>query len=223
MPTNGLEHVVFKIFSERSKFDYVDYESMRMDNLVAERLSSSSLIVDIYGSCGLAHLGESMPNGILDFVAVPVGYRDVQRELNITIPNKLQPATNQPLLPMNALKPSEKLRYSLEMARAIAELHGFVGGVIVHDDIQLSQFLFTQDMHLKLNDFNRAEIMLWDEMNQEYCKYRNHVGMGEVSGTSVVGQREVEPIVRRKTQIVCLSLKLFEICCSAVALTRRIF
>lgn len=197
---------------------------MRMDNLVAERLSSSPLIVDIYGSCGLAHLGESMPNGILDFVAVPVGYRDVQRELNITIPNKLQPVTNHPLLPMNTLKPSEKLRYSLEMARAIAELHGFAGGVIVHDDIQLSQFLFTQDMHLKLNDFNRAEIMLWDETDQEYCKYRNHVGMGEVSGTTVVCQLQIEPTLRRKTHKLCVCLCIIQNSrFSTVAVTRGIF
>lgn len=32
---------------------------------------------------------------------------------------------------------------------------------------------------IKLNDFNRAEIMLWDEENQEYCKYRNNPGMGD--------------------------------------------
>jgi hypothetical protein len=33
--------------------------------------------------------------------------------------------------------------------------------VIVHDDISLSQFLASKDGFMKLNDFNRAEVMLW--------------------------------------------------------------
>lgn len=39
---------------------------------------------------------------------------------------------------------------SLEMAETIADLHSYPGGIIVHDDIQLSQFLFTDDGHLKV-------------------------------------------------------------------------
>ena len=34
---------------------------------------------------------------------------------------------------------------------------------------------------MKLNDFNRAEIMLWTGKDQEYCKYRNNPGGGDVS------------------------------------------
>jgi hypothetical protein len=53
--------------------------------------------------------------------------------------------------------------------------------VIVHDDVQLSQFLLTPDGHLKLNDFNRAENMLFNEDENEYCKYTNNAGLGDVS------------------------------------------
>jgi hypothetical protein len=55
----------------------------------------------------------------------------------------------------------------------------YPGGVIVHDDIQMSQFLFTQDMHLKLNDFNRAEVMTFNEDENEYCRYTNNPGRGK--------------------------------------------
>jgi hypothetical protein len=47
---------------------------------------------------------------------------------------------------------------------------------------RLSQFLWTADRtRLKLNDFNRAEFMLWDEEHQEYCKYTEGRGQGNVS------------------------------------------
>ena len=31
---------------------------------------------------------------------------------------------------------------------------------------------------MKLNDFNRAEMPLWDDRRQEYCRYRNGRGQG---------------------------------------------
>ncbi len=64
------------------------------------------------------------------------------------------------------------------MAEAIADLHGFKNGVIVHGDIQLCQYLFNRDGQLKLNDFNRAELMLWDTEKQEYCRFRSGLVYG---------------------------------------------
>ena len=53
---------------------------------------------------------------------------------------------------------------------------------MVHQDIQLSQFLFNSDKSLvKLNDFNRAEFLLWDEDEEKYCLYHEGRGMGTVS------------------------------------------
>lgn len=141
---------------------------MRMDCLVAERLSGSPQIVDIYGFCGLGHIGEAMPHGDFSRVATPLGGR---------VPVKLD---EEHLDPKNDLLPGHKLDFAHQMAEPIALLHGYSGGVMVHDDIQLSQYLFTHDGTLKLNDFNRAEIMLWDEEHQMYCGYRNNPGNGDV-------------------------------------------
>lgn len=66
------------------------------------------------------------------------------------------------------------------MAEAIADLHGFKDGVIVHGDIQLSQFLFSRDGQLKLNDFNRAEILLWDTEKRGYCRYMVGLSYGNL-------------------------------------------
>jgi len=64
------------------------------------------------------------------------------------------------------------------MAASLAGLHDFPEGRIVHDDVQLSQFLYEPDGLIKLNDFNRAEIMLWDDEKGDYCRYRNNPGNG---------------------------------------------
>ena len=59
---------------------------------------------------------------------------------------------------MNHIEPKTKLEWALEMAEAVALLHNHKRGVIVHDDIQLSQFLIGPTGHLKMGDFNRAEV-----------------------------------------------------------------
>lgn len=166
--------VVYKSFVFDAKFSYEDYEFMRMDAIVAEKLTSSPRIVDIYGFCGLGMINEAMDKGDIEKVAVP-GKGRIGQELN----NKLK------LDVRNNLTGITKLRYSLDMVEAVALLHGYPGGVIVHDDIQLGQFLLDANGTLKLNDFNRAEIMFWNEREQEYCKYRNNPGHGDVSNTPV--------------------------------------
>jgi hypothetical protein len=52
----GIEDVIVKKFGLNSAFDSANFEYMRMDTLVAERLSSRDEIVDIYTSCGLANV-----------------------------------------------------------------------------------------------------------------------------------------------------------------------
>jgi len=80
--------------------------------------------------------------------------------------------------PRNKFSPDEKLVLALKMAEAIADLHGFKDGVIVHGDIQLCQYLINRDGQLKLNDFNRAEVMLWDTKKQDYCRFRSGLVYG---------------------------------------------
>ena len=143
---------------------------MRMDAIVAEKLSYSPRIVDIYSYCALGMINEAMHNGDMENVAVPGKGR---------IGHKLPPGKEAE--PRNKLTPLQKLKYSLDMVEAVVLLHGYRDGVIVHDDIQLSQFLLDAKGNLKLNDFNRAEIMFWNDKDQEYCRYSNNPGHGDVS------------------------------------------
>ena len=147
-----------------------------MDAIIAERLTSNPRIFDIYGYCGLTILSEFFYHGDIESLVMPgdgyaknnVGLNDDEKDVN----------------PKNKknITPDQKLKIALEMAEAILVLHSYPNGMIVHNDVQLSQFLFSEDFSvLKLNDFNRAEFLLWDDRNQEYCHYKNGPGNGNVS------------------------------------------
>jgi len=166
------ETVAFKAYYWGADYSNADFEYMRMDAIVAERLTWSPRIVDIYGYCGTGMINEAMVKGDIEDIAVPSDGR-LDEPLN----------DKDHLVIKNKLYPSQKLEYALDMAEAVLLLHSFPDGVIVHDDIQLSQFLLAADGSLKLNDFNRAEIMLYNEKDQEYCGYRNNPGRGDVSGS----------------------------------------
>jgi serine/threonine protein kinase len=139
-----------------------------MDAMVAERLTSSPRIYEIYGFCGLGIISEFFSDGDLESVAI------------IGDGNPDEGHESEPLKSYNDLTGLQKLIISLQMAEAVADLHGFSGGVITHQDIQLSQFLFDNDAErIILNDFNRAEFMLWDDEHQAYCKYTEGKGNGD--------------------------------------------
>jgi hypothetical protein len=84
--------------------------------------------------------------------------------------------------PLNDYLPSEKLEIALNMAQSLTVLHGYEGGLIIHDDVQLCQWLRRRDNKLLLGDFNRAEIVDWNDEKGEYCKHNNGFAYGNVSG-----------------------------------------
>jgi Protein tyrosine and serine/threonine kinase len=194
------ETVIFKAYYWGAAYSFEDMEFMRMDAIVAERLTWSPQIVDIYGFCGTGMINEAMENGDLEKLAVPTG----KGRLGHALDDKAQ------LDVRNKLTGTKKLELSLEMAEAVLLLHSYPDGVIVHDDIQLSQYLVSADGTLKLNDFNRAEIMLFNEKDKEYCRYRNNPGHGDVS--------RLFPRWRRRRRVLSLIsptvLVVFQFFCS---------
>jgi hypothetical protein len=164
----------FVLVCIRIRFDYGmnHFEYVRMDAIVAERLAMSPRIYDIYGYCGLSLFSEFFPHGDVEGEAIEGdGFPE-------------DDAFGETLESMNKITLLDKLGIGCDMAEAIADLHGYKGGVIIHGDIQLAQFLYTADYSLvKMNDFNRAEWMLWDDNKTDYCRYTNGGGGGTVSIT----------------------------------------
>jgi serine/threonine protein kinase len=143
------------------------YEFIRNDAMVMERLTASPRIVDIYGHCGTSIVSEFLPGEVQEVLIPGRGRREKMHD-------------KDDVDPKNKLTAEEKLYMALQMAESMADLHGFKDGVIVHDDIQLVQYLFVgDDLTMKLNDFNRAEVMLYDEHEGSYCRYSNGHGAGD--------------------------------------------
>mmetsp|Transcript_31945 Transcript_31945/g.70203 ORF Transcript_31945/g.70203 Transcript_31945/m.70203 type:complete len:592 (+) Transcript_31945:254-2029(+) len=160
----GEESIVKTLRLKKHDVDYESMEYVRMDALVMERLTGSPRIVDIYGHCAVTVYTETLP-GEIESNAVPHSHMK-------------QSEVDKNFGPQNDWSPELKLSLALGFAEALADLHGFKDGVIVHDDVQLCQFLTDKNGNLKLNDFNRAEIMLYDEGLGEYCKYVNDGAYG---------------------------------------------
>ena len=85
--------------------------------------SSNPSFVDIYGVCGVAMLNEKLHYGSIEHYAT---HQHVHKD-------------DEGPIVLNKIDPSTKLVLSLQMAEALAYLHNFDGGVIVHDDLHLGQ------------------------------------------------------------------------------------
>lgn len=140
-----------------------------MDALVSERLSSNERIVDIFGHCGTATLAVVMDSGDLDGIFAGV---DHHHHHHGDGNNHTDSAASSDDKEANIVDPFQAMLFATEAAHALAALHGFSDGVIVHGDFSLSQLLLG-GTHLQLNDFNRAEIMLYDANSESYCPYIN--------------------------------------------------
>jgi hypothetical protein len=161
-----------RLILKTSKFEFdINYKTLHQvhrEANVMERLSSNPSIVDIYGHCGGSVAAEAISYEVERYVVPGSGY--VNPGLGADQPADLSPQSD--------FTPSEKFRMALAMAESIAALHGYHDGVIVHDDIQLRQWLQTKDGILKLGDFNRAYVLDWNDSTQAYCSYNNGQAFG---------------------------------------------
>jgi serine/threonine protein kinase len=138
------------------------FRKIQREAIIMERLTSSAYIVNIHGHCGLSVLAETSEDSVVTTI-IPQSDHVVQT-------NAAHFQSN------NNLTSIEKLKMAIEMSQAIADIHGFSGGRIVHGDIHPVQWLRARKTGtLKLNDFNNAEILAVNRRrtangNVTYCK-----------------------------------------------------
>mmetsp|Transcript_9348 Transcript_9348/g.21083 ORF Transcript_9348/g.21083 Transcript_9348/m.21083 type:complete len:691 (+) Transcript_9348:93-2165(+) len=164
MVPKAYRSTALKTLQMKHPFEDQHFEEVQLEAIVMERMTKSPRIMNMYGHCSFSTMVEVVPIEFEERVVIDEGY-----ETNDVIEKR----NKKGVLPFNNFTPTEKLGFALEMAESLADLHGFEDGVIVHDDVQLCQWLHTPDGRLKLGDFNRATFMQWDTVKGEYCKFNN--------------------------------------------------
>jgi serine/threonine protein kinase len=164
-PAVDKRKTILKTMQYTYDFNYRDHYNVNREALVMERLAAANNIVDVHGHCATSVLVEAIPFEVEEYIIPGSGYLN-QGEVRDE--------------PYNPFSPLEKLEMAVEMAESIAVLHGFKDGVIVHNDIQLRQWLRTREGRLKLGDFNRAKFPDWNDEKENYCKFNNGVAFGNV-------------------------------------------
>jgi hypothetical protein len=166
-------------YHHHSDFSWRNIMDVHREALIMERLTIHDNIVTPYGHCGTSVITEAIPYQVEPYIVPGTGHAK-QKQL-LRDPQKVPSK--------NALSGQEKLKTALEMAESIAVLHGFPDGTIVHNDIQLQQWLRTHNDTLKLGDFNRAMILNWNAKENRYCKYSSGTVFGNVRLEDLVDGR----------------------------------
>ncbi|GKY98993.1 hypothetical protein MPSEU_000855000 [Mayamaea pseudoterrestris] len=160
--TDTQNTIVMKNLRLALDWNALTVKQVHLEALVMSQTLDSRATADIYGHCGtsiLVETGQSIRNSVF-YSQELMSLERVQRkqlEYNSTS--------------LNDLEDEQRLKLALRMAESLAAMHGNVNGVIVNDDLQVFQWVVTQDGNIKLNDFNNAIVMEWNEKDQKYCKF----------------------------------------------------
>lgn len=111
------------------------YEFVRMDALIMERLTASPRIVDVFGHCATSVLTEFLPKE-LEGITTP--FTSKTRQTN----KYRRQIEEHKVAPLNSLTMHEKLKIAIQMAEALADLHGF--------RVSFFQIEFTSVSYIKL-------------------------------------------------------------------------
>jgi len=155
---NGSE-AVMKVLSWKKSFKEREKERHRRDATAYAMLQGSPHIPNIYGYCTNTAIFDVAKGGTLE---------DMLEDPDLKV--------------ISQWKPEDKLRYAWQVTKAVADVHS-VGNIynsaaISHTDIGPSQYLWIDGM-FKLNDFNRARFIRWDDKKKEACPFFISVNGGE--------------------------------------------
>eukprot|EP00980_Cylindrotheca_fusiformis_P000587 scaffold154_cov129-Cylindrotheca_fusiformis.AAC.4 len=135
-----------RVDAKNKNFDLRSFDRHRRDAMAFEQLTSSPLIVDIYGFCTNSALFDWGDQGTLEDI-----YRhnpDISKE--------------------------QLLQIAYNVSLSVAHAHNFDDrgrATLAHTDIKPDQFL-VQDGYYKLTDFNRARFLLWNQRWNIPCGFQ---------------------------------------------------
>lgn len=165
--------------SDELSFKFTVLEQIRTEALLMERLSASPRTTNIYGHCA----GSVTVEPALEITNDIVPWTEHQHErgrISEKKLNRLQKQHNTAIFSFNNYTAEEKLDIAIQMAEAVAEMHGFSGSIVVNSDVHPDQWLQvpteTGGRRVILNDMNNAVFLQWNPVEQEYCPYYQEYG-----------------------------------------------
>lgn len=161
-----ISKIAFKTNRFERTFDAWTLDRHRMDALAMDRMTQSMYIMDIYGYCGVGSLVEFATSDLMHVLyKEQAGDNDA---LEMKEGGNINKSENKFL---------RRLRYGLDVANAITDLHTIdsidgIHSAIVHADIFTSQVVKSEVGSWKLNDFNRCTFLYWNTTSDnETCPY----------------------------------------------------
>ncbi|KAL3789347.1 hypothetical protein HJC23_006501 [Cyclotella cryptica] len=142
--------LAIKILSYTKPHISRNYNIVRQDAVVLERLTKSPNIFPIHGYCGFALVLPYVSGG--------------------TLSSKLRKWRKGEI----QISPRQRLRYAVEMARGLRDLHDIDhDGVpsVTHGDLKEQQYLITDDGGLQLGDFNKGQFLKKSKSTGEVCTF----------------------------------------------------
>ncbi len=97
---------------------------------------------------------------------------------NTTIVVEYMPRQLETMCRASNVDIGQKLRWALDAAKGVAQLHAVPGGPVAHLDLEPKQFLLHHDGSVLLNDFNRMHICRRIENSQEQCTFQEVTSPG---------------------------------------------
>lgn len=134
-----------RVDKKGGKFDLRSFDRHRRDAVSFDQLSSSPLVINIYGYCSNTGIFKYGEGGDLKSI--------YERDPHISKEELLH------------------IAYNVSMSVAHAHHYDENGhATIAHTDIKVDQFLY-EDGYYKLTDFNRARFLLWNEETNKHCGF----------------------------------------------------
>lgn len=156
---SGTSSVAVKTLRYAQTFDASSFEHHRRDAMATEHLTSSPYVSNIYGHCVTSSIYDYSEEGSVKRIARS-----------------------------GKLKPLEKLKLCVRVASAVADVHNLPADdpslppLIAHSDVSAGQFVFFDsteeddddgegEPELKLNDFNLANFLTWNDDTHAPCEF----------------------------------------------------
>mmetsp|Transcript_5483 Transcript_5483/g.11939 ORF Transcript_5483/g.11939 Transcript_5483/m.11939 type:complete len:556 (+) Transcript_5483:40-1707(+) len=129
--------LVMKILKYGTEYSDRNFDRVRRDGLILERLTHSPYVLDVYGFCGFDVLTPYADGGTFS------------HEINSWAKGRLK------------LSPKTRLKYAVEIASGLADVHDIDReglSSVAHGDLKGGQYLFLDGV-IKLGDFNRGRFL----------------------------------------------------------------